>query len=110
MEVDWDKYDADAMTGMSRQLLRAKYDITPDAFAQLEEAFIFHIRHAWETLKWQAKSMLLVKCALCGHRHWFKPYVRNTDGGGGVHCVYGIWHTFRSAPRAVWFAGQHGED
>ena len=108
--TDWDAYNADLAKGYPRQLVRLKYDVTPDAYDQLLDCFIFDFRRAWWYFWSFVRDALLVRCWICHRRHWRKPFIERTPGGGGMHCGYGIRWTLKSM-WTVWYgAGKHGED
>ena len=106
---EFDLYEEAMERGVGRQLARARYGITPDAFDQLEEAFIFHYKTAWQVLKSGVKSVFLFRCHMCHRRH-FGALEENTGNGGGLYCMYGIGYTFKSVWTHWWYAGKHGED
>ena len=108
--MDWTNYETDAKRGTPRQLLRLRYDMTPDAYEQLQEAFIFHRRYALATAKNQFKQLLVGRCSACGIRHFRKPIEEKYPSGGGFYCHYGwLWHLKYVFP-LIWWAGKHGED
>ena len=109
--VNWEAYEAGIKKGLSRQLLRARYDVTPNAFDQLEEAFIFHVQYAWDTFKYRTKMVVTLRCGTCGRRrHLWGTFRRINANGGGVICGYGWWWGVHNWLPMVWWAGRHGED
>ncbi len=105
----YDLYDADMEAGVPRQLVRLKYQLTPDAYDQLKEAFIFHYRAAWSEFWWQLRSILKLKCSVCGHRH-VGTYRETYPSGGSLTCVFGLTYTWRYVFTTWRHAGKHGED
>ena len=114
---DLRKYEAAVARGVPRQLARARYRITPDAFDQLERAFIFHWRDAWGAFRYGLRCLVTLRCVACRRRH-LRVIREDARGrpvakgwlGGGMTCVYGYGGTVRSAVTSWWWAGKHGDD
>ena len=103
---DFKPYEKDIENGMPRQLARAKHNYLPDAWEQLDEAFIFvfHYKYAWGVFKYQLECLVTLKCSLCKHRH-IKPIKINN-----VKCYYGWWYMLKHFIPGIWWAGKHGDD
>jgi hypothetical protein len=98
-------YDKAMDEGWPRQLARAKFGLTPDAFDQLRDhTFIFHWLYAWQCLKWNVVALLTYRCQACGGHHW-----RNKERER-FFCGYGYSWTLRHAWTSWWWAGKHGDD
>jgi hypothetical protein len=90
--------------GVPRQLARLRYDITSDAYDQLQEAFIFHWRYALQVAIHQFRNVVTLRCPGCGGRHL------GTLEKPGLYCSYGWEHGVRYFFSQIYFSGLHGED
>lgn len=104
MSDAFDPYRDALQRGVPRQLARARHYITPDAWDQLEEAFIFHWRYALQVLHFGIKQLATGRCLACNNRHW------RTLERKRLFCGYGYRYTLRMGLRTWWYAGKHGED
>lgn len=96
-----------------RQLNRAASG-WPNAFDQLDTAFIFHWRASLAEFKHRVRRLAQLRCPMCGSRHirgrlvarWRSSSVSSYP----PHCFYGWWYGLRSIFAVVRSAGKHGED
>lgn len=109
--VNFDGYRRAVDEGTPRQLARLKYDVTPDAYDQLREAFIFHWRPALSVLKWELAALVTGRCNACGNRH-IVPLTNNPNRkvGSLYYCGYGWRPNPVSALVSAWLTGRHGMD